>query len=46
MTQFIESLCRLYKDGKVSNATLERLLADNKITKQEYAIIISVNNAT
>jgi hypothetical protein len=46
MNQFIESLCRLYQDGKVSNATLDRLLSENKISKQEYILIISVNNAT
>lgn len=46
MTQLIESLSRLYKDGKISNETLDRLLADNKISKQEYIIIISAKNAT
>jgi len=29
MSQFIESLCRLYKDGKVSDETLERMLSEN-----------------
>ena len=46
MSQLIESLCRLYRDGKISDATLERLLSDNKINKQEYTLIISVKNAT
>lgn len=44
MTQFIESLSRLYKDEKVSNQTLDKLLKDNKITKQEYEYIISAKN--
>jgi len=30
MTQFIESLCRLYKDNNISSETLYRLLSDNK----------------
>lgn len=45
MTQLVESLCRLYKDGKISNATLDRLLSDKKISKQEYTLIISAKNA-
>lgn len=44
MTQLIESLCRLYKDGKISNTTLERLLSDKKISKQDYTLIISAKN--
>ena len=46
MKQFIESLCRLYKDGKISDATLNKLLSENKISKQEYTLIISVKQAT
>lgn len=46
MNQFIESLCRLYKDDKVSKLTLDKLLTDNKINKQEYEYIISAKNAT
>lgn len=45
MNQFIESLSRLYKEDKVSNQTLNRLLTDKKITKQEYEYIISAKNA-
>lgn len=45
MNQFIESLCRLYKDGKISDETLIRMLSDNKINKQEYELIISAKNA-
>lgn len=42
---FVESLCRLYKAGRVDNEKLKSLLAENKITKQEYDHIISANNA-
>ncbi len=45
MNQFIESLCRLYKDNKISVDTLSRMLSDNKINKQEYTMIISAKNA-
>lgn len=45
MNQFIESLCRLYKDDKISAETLSRMLSDNKINKQEYELIISAKNA-
>lgn len=44
MNQLIESLSRLYKEDKVSNQTLNRLLTDKKITKQEYEYIISAKN--
>ena len=46
MTQFIESLCRLYKDDEISKTTLDKLLSDNKISKQDYTLIISAKNAT
>ena len=46
MTQFIESLQRLYKENKVSNQKLERLLTDKKINKQEYDYIIAAKNAS
>lgn len=44
MTQLVESLRRLYNEGKVSDATLEHLLISNKINKQEYVYIISAQN--
>jgi hypothetical protein len=44
MTQFIESLQRLYRDDKVSKETLDKFLASQKINKQEYEYIISVKN--
>ena len=42
MNQFIESLCRLYKEEKINKVKLDGLLSSNKITKQEYEYIISV----
>ena len=42
MNQFVESLARLYKNDKVSDNTLNRMLSDKKINKQEYEYIISV----
>ena len=42
MSQFIESLSRLYKNDKVSDNTLNKLLSDKKINKHEYEYIISV----
>lgn len=41
MNQFVESLARLYKDEKVSDNTLNRLLSEKKINQQEYTYIIS-----
>ena len=41
MNQFVESLARLYKDEKVSDNILNRLLSEKKINKQEYTYIIS-----
>lgn len=42
MNQFVESLARLYKDEKVSDNTLNRLLSEKKINQQEYTYITSV----
>lgn len=44
MSQFVESLCRLYKANKIDIKKLGELLAFNKITKQEYEEIISAKN--
>lgn len=41
MNQFVESLARLYKDEKVSDNILNRLLSEKKINQQEYTYIIS-----
>jgi phospholipid N-methyltransferase len=45
MTQFVESLCRLYKFNKINTKKLDELLASKKINKQEYDYIISAKNA-
>ena len=39
MSQLVESLARLYKDNKISDGKLNKLLSDKKITKQEYEYI-------
>lgn len=44
MIQFIESLCRLYKNNKINNEKLKQLLADKTITQQEYECILAVKN--
>lgn len=44
MSQFIESLCRLYKAEKINIVKLEELLSHNKINQQEYDYILSVNS--
>lgn len=44
MNPFVESLWRLYRDGKISKQKLDALLASKKINKQEYDYIISAQN--
>lgn len=39
MNQFVESLKRLYQNGKVSEEKLSQLLLSNKISQQEYDYI-------
>lgn len=41
MSQFVESLYRLYNTNKINKEKLDALLASNKITQQEYEYIIS-----
>lgn len=45
MTQFVESLCRLYAVNKIDKIKIDELLLSKKITSQEYEYIISVKNA-
>ena len=45
MTQFIESLYRLYKNNKIDVKKLDELLTLKKLTQQEYDYIISAKNA-
>jgi len=42
MNQFVESLRRLYMDGRVNAQKITELLASNKINQREYDYIISV----
>lgn len=42
MTQFVESLARLYKDNKIQKNKIDSLLTNKKITQVEYEYIISV----
>ena len=44
MSQFIQSLCRLYRANKIDMKKLDELLALNKITQQEYDYIVSADN--
>lgn len=41
MSQFVESLYRLYKTEKINKTKVDALLASKKINKQEYDYIIS-----
>lgn len=43
MSQFIESLRRLFRAGRLSEQTLNNLLASEKISKQEYLYIIAAD---
>ena len=45
MSQFVESLWRLYKNSKINDNKLNELLLSKKITKQDYEYIISAKNA-
>lgn len=42
MSQFVESLARLFRDDRIDANKLNDLLASKKINKQEYDYIISV----
>lgn len=39
MSQFVESLKRLYKSNKINDEKLEELLNNNKITQEEVEYI-------
>lgn len=41
--QFIESLKRLYKDGKVTEEKIVKLFESEKITEKEKLYILDVN---
>ena len=40
MNQLIESLKRLYRDGKITKEKLQKMLKDKKITQVEYDYIM------
>ena len=41
ISQFVDSLGRLYRYQKIDKKRLDKLLTDKKINKQEYNYIIS-----
>ena len=41
MSTLVESLKRLYAQGKVTKAKLETMLADGKITQEEFDYIVA-----
>lgn len=43
MNQFVESLKRLYKDGKVTEEKVVELFVSGKITEKEKMYILEVN---
>lgn len=45
MSQFVESLSRLYHLKKINKEQIKNLLISKKINQQEYDYIISVKNA-
>lgn len=42
MNQFVESLKRLYKDGKVTEEKIVKLYVSGKITEEEKMYILDV----
>lgn len=40
MTEFVESLKRLYMDGKVTDVILKRLVESKKISTEEFNYIV------
>ena len=40
---FVESMCRLYKDGKVSEDKVVELFESKKITEEEKNYILCLN---
>lgn len=43
MNQFVESMKRLYKDGKVTKEKIVKLYESKKITEEELSYILDVN---
>lgn len=40
MTEFVESLCRLYNDGRVTKTVIDSFFESGKINRQEYEYIL------
>jgi hypothetical protein len=40
MTEFVESLCRLYAEGRVTKTVIDSFLQSGKINREEYDYII------
>lgn len=45
MTQFVESLRRLYRAGKLGAQILNSLLSSGKISKQDYMYIVAAEES-
>jgi phospholipid N-methyltransferase len=45
MSQFVESLTRLYQNNRIDETKLKELLTTNKINQQEYNYIVSAKEA-
>ena len=41
---FVESICRLYKDGRISKEKVVQLYESEKITREELDYILNVNS--
>lgn len=44
MNQFIESICRLYKDDRISKEKLIQLYESEKITREELNYILEIKS--
>lgn len=42
MRQFVESIGRLYADGKIGTTLIQKLLSDGKVSQEEYEYIVSL----
>lgn len=45
MSQFVESLYRLYRDKRINKEKLDALLASKKISQQEHDYVMTAENA-
>lgn len=40
MTEFVESLCRLYNEGRVTKAAIDGFFKSGRINEEEYKYIV------